>query len=224
MIFGMVGSLRKLTIRGCKDGAAEAMGSRRRAAGSDRAVTAGRASGPADACGIRLAGFPGHPVRSAHRESPEKSSTRIWLRLGHDLPASAGRVGRGRLMVPAARNLLAELRGANAPLAATSTGGDPRDVTQLIPLLQAVPRVRGKRGRHRRRPAMVLADRGYDHDKYRRLVRDPGVKLPTAGRGIAHGSGLAPSGGSCNARSLTCTGFGGCGSAGRYATTSTKPS
>jgi hypothetical protein len=29
--------------------------------------------------------------------------------------------------------------------------------------------VRGKRGRPRRRPDLVLGDRGYDHDKYRRL-------------------------------------------------------
>ncbi|GEB55508.1 hypothetical protein GCM10017674_55140 [Streptomyces gardneri] len=40
------------------------------------------------------------------------------------------------------------------------------DVTQLIPLLQAVPPVRGRRGRPRRRPDVVLGDRGYGHDKY----------------------------------------------------------
>ncbi|MBT3164447.1 transposase [Streptomyces sp. Vc74B-19] len=55
------------------------------------------------------------------------------------------------------------------PLAATLTGGNRNDVTQLIPLLQAVPG-RGKRGRPRRRPDVVIADRGYDHDKYRHLV------------------------------------------------------
>jgi hypothetical protein len=49
------------------------------------------------------------------------------------------------------------------------TGGNRNDITQLIPLLQAVPPVRGKRGRPRRRPDLVLGDRGYDHDKYRRL-------------------------------------------------------
>ncbi len=37
------------------------------------------------------------------------------------------------------------------PLAATLTGGNRNDVTQLIPLLQAVPPVRGERGRPRRR-------------------------------------------------------------------------
>ncbi|MDH6573538.1 transposase [Streptomyces sp. SAI-117] len=37
---------------------------------------------------------------------------------------------------------------------------------------------------------MVLADRGYDHDKYRRLVWDLGVKPLIACRGTEHGSGL----------------------------------
>ncbi|WP_414930712.1 IS5 family transposase [Streptomyces sp. SHP 1-2] len=76
------------------------------------------------------------------------------------------------------------------PLAATLTGGNRNDVTQLIPLLNAVPPVRGKRGRPRRRPDVVLGDRGYDHDKYRRLVRALGVKPQIARRGTEHGSGL----------------------------------
>jgi transposase len=50
--------------------------------------------------------------------------------------------------------------------------------------------VRGKRGRPRRRPDVMLGDRGYDHDKYRRLVWDLGVKPVIARRGTEHGSGL----------------------------------
>ncbi|MER5409315.1 IS5 family transposase [Streptomyces sp. NPDC002769] len=68
--------------------------------------------------------------------------------------------------------------------------GNRNDVTQLLPLLEAVPAVRGKRGRPRRRPDLVLGDRGYDHDKYRRLVWDLGVKPVIARRGTEHGSGL----------------------------------
>ena len=63
-----------------------------------------------------------------------------------------------------------------APLATTLTGGNRNDVTQPIPLLQAVPPVRDKRGRPRRHPDVVPGDRGYDHDKYRRRVRGLGVK------------------------------------------------
>ncbi|GAA1073178.1 hypothetical protein GCM10009663_11400 [Kitasatospora arboriphila] len=76
------------------------------------------------------------------------------------------------------------------PLAFTLTGGNRNDVTQLIPLLEAVPPVRGKQGRPRRRPDVVLADRGYDHDKYRRLVWGLGVRLLIARRNTEHGSGL----------------------------------
>lgn len=50
--------------------------------------------------------------------------------------------------------------------------------------------MRGKRGRPRCRPDVVLGDRGYDHDKYRRLVWDLGVKPLIARRGTEHGSGL----------------------------------
>ena len=59
--------------------------------------------------------------------------------------------------------------GGGIPLAWTLTGGNRNDVTQLIPLLDRVPPVRGRVGRPRRRPRRVIADRGYDHDKYRRL-------------------------------------------------------
>lgn len=72
----------------------------------------------------------------------------------------------------------------------TQTGGNRNDVTQLTPLLEAVPSVRGKRGRPRRRPDVVLGDSGYDHDKYRRLVWGLGVKPRIARRGTGDGSGL----------------------------------
>ncbi|WP_234323272.1 IS5 family transposase [Streptomyces bikiniensis] len=96
-------------------------------------------------------------------------------------PVDRGRAGSKHHLITDATGI---------PLAVTLTGGNRNDVTQLIPLLQAVPPVRGKRGRPRRRPAVVLGDRGYDHDKYRRLVRALGVKPLTAQRGTEHGSGL----------------------------------
>ncbi|MER6573602.1 IS5 family transposase, partial [Streptomyces sp. NPDC001093] len=82
------------------------------------------------------------------------------------------------------------VEGHGIPLAAITTGGNRNDVTQLIPLLQAVPPVRGTRGRPRQRPDRVYADRGYDHDKYRRLVRELGITPVIARRGTEQGSGL----------------------------------
>jgi transposase len=36
---------------------------------------------------------------------------------------------------------------------------------------------------------VLLADRGYDHNKYRRLLRQCGITPPIAPRAVAHGSG-----------------------------------
>ncbi|GHF41745.1 hypothetical protein GCM10010359_50530 [Streptomyces morookaense] len=76
------------------------------------------------------------------------------------------------------------------PLSVTLTAGNRHDVTQLMPLLDAVPRIRGRRGRPRHHPQRLFADRGYDFDKYRRLIRKRGITPKIARRGIAHGSGL----------------------------------
>ncbi|GAB3505115.1 hypothetical protein GCM10027521_60660 [Amycolatopsis cihanbeyliensis] len=76
------------------------------------------------------------------------------------------------------------------PLAVTLTGGHRNDVTQLIPLTDAVPPIRGVVGRPNQRPRYLYADRGYDHDKDRRLVRARGITPVIARRGGEHGSGL----------------------------------
>ncbi|MFF8282138.1 IS5 family transposase [Streptomyces albus] len=76
------------------------------------------------------------------------------------------------------------------PLAVTLTDGNRHDVIQLLPLLDAVPSIRGLRGRPRHKPRHLYADRGYDFDKYRRLLWKRGIKPLIARRGVAHGSGL----------------------------------
>jgi hypothetical protein len=80
--------------------------------------------------------------------------------------------------------------GHGIALAVSLTGGQRHDVTQLMPLITAIPPVRGHRGRPRRRPGRVYAGRGYDHDRYRRQVRAKGVTPVIARRGTEHGSGL----------------------------------
>lgn len=76
------------------------------------------------------------------------------------------------------------------PLAWTLTGGNRNDITQLIPLVDRVPPVRGKVGRPRRRPDRLSADRGYDFDNHRRQLRRRGIRPEIARRKTAHGSGL----------------------------------
>lgn len=80
--------------------------------------------------------------------------------------------------------------GHGTPLAVLLTGGNRNDVTQLIPLLDAIPTVRGRVGRPRRKPDSLFADRGYDHDIYRDQVRDRGIVPAIARRGTRHGTGL----------------------------------
>ena len=57
-------------------------------------------------------------------------------------------------------------------------------------VVDGVGPVRGKIGRPRLRADELIADRGYDHDKYRRALRARGVKPVIARRETEHGSGL----------------------------------
>ena len=98
-------------------------------------------------------------------------------------PSPAGRAKPG-----SKHHLITE--GHGIPLAVSLTGGQRNDVTQLMPLIAAIPPVRGRRGRPRRRPEAVSADRGYDHDRYRRQARATGITPVIARRGTGHGSGL----------------------------------
>jgi transposase len=70
------------------------------------------------------------------------------------------------------------------------TGAHRNDVTQLIPLVEAIPAIRGRPGRPRRRPHYLIADRGYDHDAYRRRLTARQITPIIARRGQPHGSGL----------------------------------
>ena len=110
------------------------------------------------------------------------------------------------------------------PLAAITTGGNRNDVTQLIPLIQTIPPIRGKRGQTLRRPRRVYADRGYDHEVYRDKVRRLEITPVIARRGTEHGSGLGATAGWWKAPSRCCTGSAAFASAGSAATTSTKRS
>ncbi|GAB3216440.1 hypothetical protein GCM10027586_09520 [Kineococcus gypseus] len=70
------------------------------------------------------------------------------------------------------------------------TGGNRHDVTQLLPLVDAFPTIRGVLGRPRLHPRHLYADRGYDFDVYHRALRERGIVSRIARRGVAHGSRL----------------------------------
>ena len=76
------------------------------------------------------------------------------------------------------------------PLAWSLSGGNRHDATRLIALVDAVPAVRGRVGRPRKRPERLTADRGYDYNTHRRQLRQRGIKPEIARRRSEHGSGL----------------------------------
>ncbi|MDN8077643.1 IS5-like element IS402 family transposase, partial [Burkholderia vietnamiensis] len=76
------------------------------------------------------------------------------------------------------------------PLAAILTGANVNDVMQLLPLIDAIPPIRGLRGHPLQRPRVVYADRGYDSERHRRALRDRGIEPVIAKRRTEHGSGL----------------------------------
>jgi transposase len=76
------------------------------------------------------------------------------------------------------------------PLAATTTAANYPDVKELERAADAVPPVRGKPGRPKRRPGELYADRGFDSDPHRAALRRRGIRPRIARRGEPHGSGL----------------------------------
>jgi IS5 family transposase len=65
------------------------------------------------------------------------------------------------------------------------SGADRHDSAMLAPTLDAIPPVRsGRRGRPRRRPAKLHADKAYDHRRNRRECRERGIRPRIARRGV----------------------------------------
>ncbi len=76
------------------------------------------------------------------------------------------------------------------PLACTLTAANRHDVTQLIPLIDAIPPIRGKVGAPLRKPQQVMGDRGYDRNPHRMILSCHGIGTAIARRREPHGSGL----------------------------------
>lgn len=76
------------------------------------------------------------------------------------------------------------------PLATRVTAANRNDITQLLPLIDAIPPVAGKRGRPRRRPDKAQGDRAYDSEPHRRELRRRKIEPVLAKRNTEHGTGL----------------------------------
>ena len=125
--------------------------------------------------------------------------------------APAGRVGsragRGRQLLPprAARektgpnptdrrkagskhHVLTDAHGI--PLVASLTAANRNDITELLPLVNALPPLRGRPGRPVRKPALIQGDRAYDSQPHRDELHRRGIRTQLAQRRTDHGSGL----------------------------------
>ena len=85
-------------------------------------------------------------------------------------------------------HLISEANGL--PLARKLTGANRHDRTQLIPLVEAIPSIGGKRGAPLRTPRCVVGDRAYDCEDHRMTLSCRNIGTLIARRGVEHGSGL----------------------------------
>src|ERR671915_527288 len=157
-----------------------------------------------------------HPLRSEERHSLGDVTLGDGLWLGHELllaqlreadeidwsralvdSASLRAVGGGgktgpnptdRRKLGSKHHVITDAKGI--PLAALLTGANRHGVTQLLPLVAAIPPVRGQPGRPRRRPDQIQGDRAYDSEPHRKALRLLGIRPVLARRSTEHGSGL----------------------------------
>jgi IS5 family transposase len=80
------------------------------------------------------------------------------------------------------RHVLVDAGGI--PLALVLTPANVHDSTMLEPVLDAVPPVRQCRGRPRKRPGKLHADKGYDYPRCRRACRKRRIVPRIARRGV----------------------------------------
>uniref|UniRef100_UPI0035717205 IS5 family transposase n=1 Tax=Nocardia veterana TaxID=132249 RepID=UPI0035717205 len=73
---------------------------------------------------------------------------------------------------------------AGIPLSVGVSAANTNDVEALKPLVKAIPAVRSRRGPRRRKPAKLHADKAYDAADLRRWVRDRGIGVRIARKGI----------------------------------------
>lgn len=80
--------------------------------------------------------------------------------------------------------------GNGVPLALRTTGANASDQKQLEPIIHKFPRVKGRPGRPTEHPEAAFADRGYDSESNRLILRWLGIEPFIAKRNTENGSGL----------------------------------
>ncbi len=170
------------------------------------------------ASGVRWADVPaelGCSGRTAHRRLRAWEEAGVWDRLPADLLRllrRAGKLDPGLVVVdgvtvrafgggeqagpspvdrgrPGTKHTLMATR-SGVPLEIRTAGANASDHTQILPLVLDFPAVGGKPGRPKELPDELYADRGYDSEATRGLLRWLGIEPHIAKWKTAHGSGL----------------------------------
>lgn len=111
-----------------------------------------------------------------------------WFRAGGFWGQQTGPNPTDRARNGSKHHVITDAQGV--PLAVRLTGANVHDVTQLQPLVEAIPPIPGPRGRPRHRPTSVQGDRAYDSEPERQWLRTHRIHPLLARRNTAHGSGL----------------------------------
>jgi transposase len=76
------------------------------------------------------------------------------------------------------------------PLSLALSAANTNDAFALQPLIRAIPAIRSRRGPRRRKPAKLHADKAYDQADLRAWLRDRGIAVRIARKGIETGDKL----------------------------------
>jgi transposase len=70
------------------------------------------------------------------------------------------------------------------PLSVAVSAANTNDAEALKPLVMAIPAIKSRRGPRRRKPGKLHADKAYDHKDLRTWVRQQGITVRIARKGI----------------------------------------
>ena len=133
------------------------------------------------------------------RLAPVKGGAAAWPAPGKAAAAGvAVRAGEalGRSRGGLSTKIHLAVDGRGRPLAVLLSGGQAGDNPYLLPVLDAIT-IRGPAGRPRKRPDLLLADKGYAHDCTRAALRRRGIpcNIPERRDQIARRAAKGPRGG-----------------------------
>jgi transposase len=150
----------------------------------------------------------GVPFQTAHRRFSQWTEAGLWRELHHailDELGSQGLLDRSRAIIDGACvrakrgsmtgpspvdrgkpgskiHVLSERCGL--PLTVAISAANTHDSHALKPLVMAIPAIKSQRGPRRRKPGKLHADKAYDHADLRNWVRDRGIGVRIARKGI----------------------------------------